>query len=173
MYLFNIYYGLPIIFFNFLSFTVAVTNSYLINRFWVFGENKERKIKNIQIVLIIIILIILANLKFLKNNILLIVSIFVFFALVSIIVVYIVKNFLKNKILQCSSQFSGFVLMTLIGLAINSVIFYSFTSFVSPFFGLSVVLWANFSKALATGISLFWNFFSYQFFIFKKNRLEE
>lgn len=165
----NIYSGSLVILFNCISFSIAVTNSYLINKFWVFNQTEIKKIKNIQFFLIPIILLILLNLKFLKNNIFLIFLIIIFFALVIFIDSYIVKNYLsKNELFKSSTEFGKFVFLTLIGMIINSGILYVLTSFVNPFFGLSVVLWANFSKAIATIISLFWNFFSYRVLIFKK-----
>lgn len=42
MYLTNIYKGQEIIIFNAISFTVAVTNSYIMNKYWTFGDkNRE------------------------------------------------------------------------------------------------------------------------------------
>jgi len=166
----NIYSGSLVILFNCISFSIAVTNSYLVNRFWAFNQVEVKKIRNVQFFLIPIILLILLNLKFLKNNIFLIFLIILFFAIVIFVDSYIVKNYLnKNELSKSSTEFGKFVFLTLIGMIINSGILYILTSFVNPFFGLSVVLWANFSKAIATIISLFWNFFSYRTFIFKRS----
>ena len=69
---------------------------------------------------------------------------------------------------EVAKEFSQFIGVTLIGLAINSGIVFSITTFISPLFGLSIGLWANLAKAAATGISLIWNFIGYKFFVFKK-----
>lgn len=169
MKIFNIYKGWPLIFFNSLSFSIAVTNSYLVNRFWTFKDWQDKKIKNIQIILFSIIPLLLINLKFLHNNFLLIFLICSFLSLIAFVNSYIIKNFLtKNNFSENTLKFSKFVFFTLIGMAINTGIVYILTSFVSPFFGLSSVLWVNFSKALATIITLFWNFSVYKFIIFKE-----
>ncbi|MFN3301640.1 MAG: GtrA family protein [Patescibacteria group bacterium] len=166
---FRIYKGWPIILFNIISFSIAVTNSYLINRFWTFRLDENKKIYKTQIFLIIIIIFILINLKFLKNKFVFIFLAIVFFIVVLLINIYIVKNFLsKENFAKSSLEFSKFVFLTVIGMAINTGIVYYLTSFVSPFFGLTKVLWANFSKAVATCISLFWNFTCYKFVVFKR-----
>lgn len=170
MRVFNIYSGPAVVLFNCFSFSIAVSNSYLINRFWVFSQAEIKKIRNIQFFLLPIIFLILLDLKFLKNNILLLALILVFFIPVIFIDLYIIKELLlKNKFSESSAEFGKFVFLTIVGMVINSGIFYVSTSFVSPLFGLSTVLWANFSKALATIISLFWNFFSYKVFIFRRS----
>jgi len=169
MFSFNIYKGLPIIFFNIISFSIAVTNSYLINRFWTFKSEEDRKIYQAQLLLILIILFILINLKFLKSIIIFIVLTVLFLIVVLSINFYVIKNFLlKEKLLESSKEFGKFVFLTIIGMLINTSVFYSFNTFVSPFFGFTNVLWANFSKAIATCISLFWNFTCYKFIVFKK-----
>ncbi len=69
---------------------------------------------------------------------------------------------------EIAKEFSQFIVVTLIGLAINSGIVYGVTTFIPPFFGLSLELWANLAKAAATGLSLIWNFIGYKFIVFKK-----
>lgn len=66
------------------------------------------------------------------------------------------------------ANFITFVVVTLIGLAINSGIVYTITTFVPPTFVDSQKLWANLAKVLATGISLIWNFTGYRLVVFKK-----
>lgn len=169
MFSFNIYKGLPLIFFNIISFSIAVTNSYLINRFWTFKSEEDKKIRRAQLFLILIIFFILINLKFIKITVLFIVLIIFFLTIVLLVNLYVIKNFLlKEKFSKSSIEFSKFFFLTLIGMLINTGIFYSLTSFISPLFGLTKVLWANFSKAIATIVSLFWNFSAYKFIVFKK-----
>jgi putative flippase GtrA len=164
---FNLYKGWPIIFFNIISFTFAVTNSYLVNRFWTFSKKGDEKIKKGQIFLVFILLLILFNLKFFNNKTIFIFLVILFFSLVILIDSFIVKNFLfKENFKESSIKYGKFVFFTLIGMAINTAIVYSFTTFISPPFNLSLPIWANFSKAFATFVSLFWNFFSYKFMVF-------
>lgn len=166
---FNLYKGLPIIFFNIISFTIAVTNSYLVNRFWTFRREGNQKILKTQIFLTFLIFLIISNLKFFKKDIFFIFLSVSFFTTVLFINFYIIKNFLsKEKFSDNSKQFGQFVFLTIIGTTINTGIFYSLVSFISPFFGFSEVVWANFSKAVATCISLFWNFTCYKFIVFKR-----
>ncbi|PKL72188.1 hypothetical protein CVV26_02660 [Candidatus Kuenenbacteria bacterium HGW-Kuenenbacteria-1] len=66
------------------------------------------------------------------------------------------------------SSFSNFFLISLISCVINTSIVYSVATFVSPFFGVSQLLWINIAKLLAIFISLFCNFFGYKFWVFKK-----
>lgn len=69
---------------------------------------------------------------------------------------------------EIAKEFSQFIMVTLIGLAINTSIVFGVTTFITPFFGLSLELWANLAKAAATGFSLIWNFIGYKFIVFKK-----
>ncbi len=66
------------------------------------------------------------------------------------------------------SSFVVFLAVTLIGLGINTGVVYALTTFVSPVFVTSSVLWANFAKVLATILSLIWNFVGYRLVVFKK-----
>ncbi len=65
-------------------------------------------------------------------------------------------------------NFLTFLAVTLIGLAINSGIVFAITTYVPPVIVSSPTLWANIAKALATGVSLFWNFAGYKLIVFKK-----
>jgi len=168
MKVFNIYKGWSLIFLNSLSFSIAVTNSYFINRFWTFKERADKKIKNIQIILLSIIIFLLVNLKFLQIGFLSIFLICLFISLVIFVNFHIIKSFLtKENFIENTLKFGKFIFFTLVGIIINNGIVYIFTTFIHPFFGLSTILWANFSKALATIVTLFWNFTVYKFIIFK------
>jgi len=74
----------------------------------------------------------------------------------------------KDKDKAGISEFSQFIIVTLIGLAINTGIVYGITTFISPVFGISIELWANLAKVVATGLSLIWNFVGYKFIVFRK-----
>lgn len=66
------------------------------------------------------------------------------------------------------ASFITFVAVTLIGLAINSSIVYLTTTHIPPIFMTSAELWANFAKALATIVSMVWNFLGYKLIVFKR-----
>lgn len=169
MNVFQIYHHWPVVIFNIISFSLAVTNSYLINRYWTFVEDGNKKIKRIQLLLILNFLFILFSLGFLKINFLSIALIIIFFAQVFGLNFWIIKFYsAEDKKLFNSVEFGKFVFLTLIGVAINSFILYFVSSRITPWDGLSLAVWANLAKALATIISLFWNFFAYKIFIFKK-----
>ena len=61
-----------------------------------------------------------------------------------------------------------FTLVTILGVALNSLIVVSFTTYIGPQFGASSALWLNLSKAAASASVLLWNFIGYKFFAFKK-----
>lgn len=65
-------------------------------------------------------------------------------------------------------KFISFLIITIIGVGINSGIVFFITTFVPPIAELDRTLWVNFAKALATGISLFWNFMGYKLIVFKR-----
>lgn len=67
------------------------------------------------------------------------------------------------------SQFGKFLFVSLIGLIINTTIVFGLTTFVSPPFSLSVELWANGAKILATLVAFVWNFIGYKLWAFSDN----
>jgi len=165
----HIYDQWPVIIFNIFSFSLAVINSYLVNRYWTFSQSQNKKIRIIQLFLMFIVLLLLLNGQFLKINYFSIFLIVIFFSQVLYVNYYIVKNYLiKNKFSDSSSEFGKFVFLTMIGLIINSTILYFISSHINPMFGFSSLLWANMAKATATIICLFWNFFAYKIIVFKK-----
>lgn len=104
--------GYEIFVLNSISFSVAVVNSYFMNKRWTFQD--------------------------------------------------------ESKIEQDSVKFSEFFVISVVGLILNGLVISMITSYISPMFGLSHILWANLAKVAATGISLVWNFVGYKFFVFKK-----
>lgn len=64
------------------------------------------------------------------------------------------------------ARFSTFFVLTLIGLGLNTGIVFVFTTYIPPILNLSPTLWANISKVIATGVSLFWNFGAYKLIVF-------
>lgn len=65
-------------------------------------------------------------------------------------------------------NFVIFFAVTVVGVGINSGVVFLITTFVSPLAGFDRTLWVNFAKALATGVSLVWNFTGYRLVVFKK-----
>lgn len=63
-------------------------------------------------------------------------------------------------------EFLKFIAVSFIGLALNSFLVYTITTFAS-FFDMTPQLLENFAKILATAVSLVWNFTGYKFFVFK------
>lgn len=111
MWITQTYKGTPIVIFGTISFSVAVINSYFLNKYWTFGDQSKT---------------------------------------------------------QAPQQFVKFLSVAIVGLVLNNSIIYFITTLVNPIFGLSPVLWANFAKAMATGVVLAWNFVGYKLFVFKK-----
>ncbi|MDP3057703.1 MAG: GtrA family protein [bacterium] len=111
MWMTQTYKGPSMVIFGTISFAVAVTNSYFLNKYWTFGDKSKE---------------------------------------------------------QVPQQFIKFLAVAVIGLVLSNSIIYFITTLVNPIFGLSPVLWANFAKAVATGVVLVWNFAGYKLFVFKK-----
>lgn len=111
MWMTKTYEGGNIAIFNTISFSVAVLNSYLLNKYWTFEDKNASKVP---------------------------------------------------------MQFAKFFAVAAIGWGLNTLILVSITTYVSPVFGLSRALWANFAKAAATAVVLAWNFVGYKFLVFKK-----
>lgn len=105
--------GSMLVLFNVISFSIAVVNSYYMNKLWTFEDKRPDGDK--------------APIKF--------------------------------------SQFIG---VSLVGLSINSLVIYGFTSLIPIMFGLSPQLWVNIAKIFATGASMIWNFIGYKLWVFKR-----
>lgn len=110
MWSFGIYSGSLLAFFNVVSFSVAVANSYFWNKYWVFRARET-----------------------------------------------------EDK----AVEFTKFLIVSIIGISINTLIVYSFATYLTPLFGISPALWANIGKVLASGVSLMWNFAGYKLFVFR------
>lgn len=110
MWSFAIYSGSWLAFFNVVSFSIAVTNSYFWNKYWVFRAGGT-----------------------------------------------------ENK----TTEFTKFLIVSIIGIFINTFIVYGFATFLPPILGISPALWVNIGKALASGVSLLWNFAGYKLFVFR------
>lgn len=168
MIIFKTYQQWPIIIFNIISFSLAVINSYLINRFWSFNQIEDKKIKNLQLLSILTIIFIIFSSQVLKIDFVSVILIVIFFSQVFAVNYYIIRKYIRrDKNFSNFQQFGRFVFLTIIGMIINSVILYFISSHLQPWPGFSPINWANLAKAVATVIALFWNFFAYRAFVFK------
>ena len=96
---------------NMISFTVAVTNSYFMNKHWSFADTSSS---------------------------------------------------------DGGKKFSMFLVVSIIGAILNTWIVKFVSTNITPVLNLSPQLWVNVAKALATGVSLVWNFTGYKIVVFKK-----
>ena len=78
--------------------------------------------------------------------------------------VSIVNSYYWNK----EWVFPTIFLVTIVGLGLNTGIVFVLTTYVHPILGVSPKMWANIAKALATGVSLFWNFAGYKIIVFRQ-----
>jgi putative flippase GtrA len=65
-------------------------------------------------------------------------------------------------------KFVKFLAVNLIGLFVNTVIVRFVTTDIHAMFNLSASLWLLVAKAVATAVSLIWNFIGFKLFVFKK-----
>ncbi len=77
-------------------------------------------------------------------------------------------TFKEHNAKNVSKQFTKFFTVSIMGAVINFVIVGILTTYVQSPFEMDGRLWLNISKAAAIGVVLFWNFFGYKFFVFKK-----
>ncbi len=76
----------------------------------------------------------------------------------------------ERKIEMKKKEFLPFLIISAIGLGINTGIVFLGATYISPFGNISPGAWLNLVKILAVLIVMFWNFFGYKFFVFKKSR---
>ena len=68
-----------------------------------------------------------------------------------------------------NSRYRVFLAVSIIGIVINVLIVYNFTTHISqPYF--SDVIWMNISKIIATGFVMFFNYYSYKKYVFEGMR---
>lgn len=66
-----------------------------------------------------------------------------------------------------SREFFQFAIVSIIGLLINLGVDYVFVNMITPFGGMPLKTWAQFSAMIAAVIALFWNFIGYKFIVFE------
>jgi putative flippase GtrA len=169
--------GAKLGFINIISFSIAVLQSYLWNRYWVFGGAEQ----GVGVVTNLVRLMLVGGLGAVSLiGVLLAASasagpfvylvILVAFILIEVVFWFSFRLAYAPSQHSVSSQFSLFLLVSIIGLLINSVI----VSYVSQYLlqqgnsGLNTDSIKNAAKVLATGVSLFWNFIGYKLLVFRK-----
>ena len=66
-------------------------------------------------------------------------------------------------------KFIHFFFVSLFSIIVNNIIVYIITTYTSPIFSISMHLWANGAKIIATSVSFFCNFVGYKYLVFKKS----
>ncbi len=66
------------------------------------------------------------------------------------------------------ADFVVFFIVTALGIAINASVVFVITTFIPPIIVKDKILWANVANALATGVSMIWNYLGYKLVVFKK-----
>ena len=160
---------------NVVGFTAAILQSYLWNRAWAFDTTSSTPLQNAYRLVLVgglgftafVAVILGAAFEAMPLFYLLILLGFVIteFALWMLFDL----NFSANKD-RATVQFAAFLIVSIIGLLINSFIVYLATSVITP--TLEVYVNAdtikNVAKAMATCVSLVWNFMGYKLIVFKK-----
>lgn len=83
-------------------------------------------------------------------------------------------TFTRKTTEKVGKEFLQFIVISIIGFLINVGIASVIFKFISPVAGLNVDQWAILSAAIATAISMIWNFLGYKFIVFdtKKSKVE-
>jgi len=100
---------------------------------------------------------------------------FVVFKSISVAVA-IVNSYLWNKFWTFSdrqtkggvTEFAEFLVITLVGIGINVGVAHLVVNIIGPLSGIGLNLWANIGALASVAVTLFWNYFGYKYFVFKK-----
>lgn len=74
----------------------------------------------------------------------------------------------SERIHSVKKQYFLFFLINTVGMVLNSTMVYILTTIIGRQFGVGPVIWLNFSKIIAVGIILFWNFFNSKHIVFRE-----
>lgn len=158
---------------NVVSFSIALIHSYFWNRAWTFG-NESGFTKTIVRAFVLCVLAVLGlgfavfASKMGYGLVPFAIALVVFLGLEVVFWVgFGVKSAPENR---TGVEFAKFLGVSGVGLAINSVILSIGSILLMPYAGMlgGEALVKNIAKALATGVSLIWNFLGYKIFVFKK-----
>lgn len=78
-------------------------------------------------------------------------------------------TFQRETTEKVSKEFFQFIIVSIIGFLINVGVASLIFKFISPFAGLTNTQWAIVAAAIATAISMIWNFLGYKFIVFEKS----
>ena len=161
---------------NIISFTAATTQSYFWNRAWAFASASGSVFQNFYR------LVLVGGLGFAAFVAVVLGAAWganpIFFAL--IFVAFIISEVALWILFGLTSrqagphighQFITFLVVSIIGLLLNSLVVVVATHYLSPLLsghGINADTIKNIAKALATGVSLVWNFIGYKLIVFKK-----
>ena len=175
MFYFGVFTGITVGLFSAVSFLVAVTHSYFWNRYLVFKKTEQSgglfsNLGEFIFAGVLGALVIFASLFGADKHF----SFLYFLALLGFLLIGELIFWFSFRVGQnspaqkSSSEYLIFAGITLVGLFLNAGIVSAVTANVPPQYGLNQELWTNLVKALATGVSLVWNFAGYKILLFKK-----
>ena len=94
------------------------------------------------------------------------------FSAISFLVANINSYYLNRKWTfgdnEKKSRYKVFLAISIVGIIINILIVYSFTTYVSQSY-FSDIIWLNISKMIATSLVIFFNYYSYKRYVFNRN----
>lgn len=100
---------------------------------------------------------------------------FVAFKAISVVLA-VVNSYLWNKFWvfqaggegKAAAEFTKFLIVSFIGIGVNVGVAHLLVNIIGPLGGASPKIWANIGAGVSVIVTLFWNFFGYKFFVFKK-----
>jgi putative flippase GtrA len=160
---------------NVASFTIAVIQSYLWNKTWAFGHDAVSPFTNALRLIGVGTLGFGALLAVVVGSAFSLLPIFfltvlILFVLGQVLLWHLFGLHFNTNTQSTSKQFAAFIVVSLIGLLINTVIVGLVSTQVVGYLATlsRPDLAKNVAKALATVISLMWNFAGYKFIVFKE-----
>lgn len=174
----GIFKGTAVGVFSVIAFSVAVLHSYFWNKYWAFNAGEDSRGGLFQNVWQFVVAAVLGMFVFAavvlgsKQS-----SPAGYFALMIAVLatgelvmwkLFRIGQNLKMAVKRSNQEFIYFIVISAVGALLNYVILKYGTTYVPPKFGLNQQLWTNVIQALATGVSLVWNFIGYKLLVFKK-----
>ncbi len=171
---FDVTSGVQLGILNIVSFTAAIIQSYVWNKAWTFNINSSTPFQDAYR------LVLVGGLGFASFLAVVLGAAYgaapLFYLL--ILIAFIISELalwvlfglsLSQSNVTKGSQFASFVAVSLIGLLLNSLIIAVASKVLAPNLPASINADTvkNIAKALATGVSLIWNFVGYKLFVFK------
>lgn len=158
-----------------IGFIAAIAQSYLWNRAWAFHANNVTTFQNaFRLILVggLGFAAFVATVLGAANEAAPVFYLMIFGAfIISEIALWILFGLtISDGGGEISHQFAAFVIVSLVGLVINSTVIVAASYFLSPILETytNEDTIKNVAKAMATGVSLVWNFLGYKMIVFKK-----